>query len=220
MTDRLNVVIADDHPLFRDGLRRALEADPTIEIVGQATDGEKALSLIVEAQPDLAILDIDMPKMSGLELAREIQRRQLFVAVAMLTIYREEDMFNAAMDAGVRGYILKETAGIDLLDAVRTMAEGRYYFSPILSNFLVSRNQRARDLLKSRPSLADLTPSELRILKLVSQQRTSKEIADELFLSIRTIETHRRNIATKLGIHGTHSLLKFALDNKGSLADR
>lgn len=219
MTERLKVVIADDHPLFRDGLRRALEADPSLELLGQAADGATALSLILEHQPDLAILDIDMPKMNGLELAREIERRKLFVAVAILTIYREEDMFNAAMDAGVRGYILKETAAVDLLDAIKTMAEGRYYFSPILSDYLIARNQRARDLLKARPSLADLTPSERRILRLVSQNRTSKEIADELSVSIRTVETHRRNIASKLGIHGTHSLLKFALEHRGPLAD-
>jgi DNA-binding NarL/FixJ family response regulator len=220
MTPRLRILIADDHPLFRGGLRRALEEDPILDIVGETGDGAEALALILETQPDLAILDIDMPSMSGLAVAREVKRRELDVAVAILTIYREEDMFNEAMDSGVRGYVLKETAAIDLLDAIRTMADGRYYFSPELSSLLVGRSQRARDLLKERPSLADLTASERRILRLISLQKTSKEIADELFISIRTVETHRRNIAAKLGIHGAHCLLKFAVEHRSVLTSQ
>jgi DNA-binding NarL/FixJ family response regulator len=220
MKERLSILIADDHPLFRKGLRQAIEEDADLTIVGEAGDGETALRLIEETKPDVAVLDIDMPRMNGLQVARAVHEKGLFVAVAILTVYRQEDMFNEAMDASVRAYVLKETAVVDILDALRRIAEGCYYFSPILSSHLVERSRRAKALLELKPSLSDLTLSERRILKLISQYKTSKDIADELGISYRTVETHRTNIATKLKIHGTHALLKFAFDNKSALADQ
>lgn len=220
MTERLSVVIADDHPLFRKGLRQSIQEDTGMVIAGEAGDGESALRLIEECKPDVAVLDIDMPRMSGLQVARVVQEKSLFVAVVILTVYKQEDMFNEAMDAGVRGYVLKETAAVDILDALRGTAEGCYYFSPILSSHLVTRSRRAKSLLEVKPTIANLTPSERRILKLISQNKTSKDIAEELGISYRTVETHRFNIATKLNIHGSHALLKFAFDNKSALADQ
>jgi DNA-binding NarL/FixJ family response regulator len=214
---RLSVVIADDHPLFRKGLRQSIEEDGSFVVVGESGDGERALQHIEEKKPDLAVLDIDMPKKKGLEIARIIHERNLFVAVLILTVYKEEDVFDAAMDVGVRGYVLKQTAVVDILEAMKIVAQGRYYFSPILSDHLVARSRRAKELLQRKPSLADLTDTERRILRLISQNKTSKEIADELGISYRTVETHRTNIAAKLNIHGTHSLLKFALENRQSL---
>jgi len=213
----VSVIIAEDHPLFRKGLRDAIKEDATLSLTGEADDGAKALKLIEEHPPDVALLDIDMPGMNGLQVAAAIQEKNLFVATIILTIYREEDMFNEAMDAGVRGYVLKETAVIDLLDAIKTVTMGEYYFSPAISGYLVSRSRRAKDLLSLKPSLHDLTPSEQRILRLVGRGKTSKEIADALNISYRTVETHRTNITLKLNIHGPHSLLKFALDHKSSL---
>jgi len=217
MTSPITVVIADDHPVFRKGLRQAIEEDVSFTIVGEARTGAEALTLIEERMPDIAVLDIDMPGMRGLQVARTAQERGLFVGVIILTIYREEDMFNEAMDSGVRGYVMKETAVIDLLEAMKTVAMGEYYFSPSLAGHLVGRSQRARHLLAQKPSLADLTPAERRILKLIGLNKTSKDIADDLGISYRTVETHRTNIATKLNIHGSHSLLRFALENKSSL---
>jgi DNA-binding NarL/FixJ family response regulator len=216
-SQRLAVVIADDHPLFRKGLRQSIEEDGSFVVVGESGDGDRALQLIEEKKPDLAVLDIDMPKKKGLEIARIIQERRLFVAVLILTVYKEEDIFDAAMDAGVRGYVLKETAAVDIIEAMKVVAQGRYYVSPTLSTYLATRSNRAKELLQKRPSLADLTTTEKRILRLVALSKTSKEIADELGISYRTVETHRTNIATKLNIHGTHSLLKFALENKQAL---
>ena len=217
MTSTISVVIADDHPLFRKGLRQSIEEDPSFTILGEAGDGATALRLIEERMPDVAVLDIDMPEMRGLQVARVVKEKNLFVAVIILTIYKEEDMFNEAMDAGVRGYVMKETAVIDLLEAMKVVAMGKYYFSPAIAGHLVGRSQRAKNLLMQKPSLADLTPAEQRILKLIAVNKTSKEIADELSISYRTVETHRTNIATKLNIHGSHSLLKFALENKSAL---
>jgi DNA-binding NarL/FixJ family response regulator len=213
----ISLVIADDHPLFRMGLRQSIEEDPSLKILGEASDGATALRLIEDLMPDVAVLDIDMPRMRGLQVANIVREKKLFVAVVILTIYREEDMFNEAMDAGVRGYVMKETAVIDLLEAIRAVAMGKYYFSPAIAGHLVGRSTRAKHLLTEKPSLADLTPAELRILKAIALNKTSKEIADELGISYRTVETHRTNIATKLNIHGSHSLLKFALEHKTSL---
>jgi DNA-binding NarL/FixJ family response regulator len=217
MNQPISVVIADDHPLFRKGLRQAIEEDPSFTILGEAGDGATALRMIEERSPDIAVLDIDMPELRGLQVAGLVKQKQLFVAVIILTIYKEEDMFHEAMDAGVRGYVMKESAVIDLLEAMKTVAMGKYYFSPVISGYLVGRSQRAAHLLAQKPSLADLTPAEQRILKLIAFNKTSKEIADELAISYRTVETHRTNIATKLNIHGSHSLLKFAIDNKSAL---
>lgn len=217
MNKPISVVIADDHPLFRMGLRQAIEVDPALGIVGETGDGEAALQLLRSLAPDVAVLDIDMPGRNGLDVARAVQEGDLFVAVIILTIYKEEDMFIRAVDAGVRGYVMKESAVLDLLDAIKAVAEGRYYFSPSLTPHLVQRSRRAAQLLEVRPTLADLTPAERRILKLVAENKTSKEIAAELVVSYRTVETHRTNIASKLNIHGTHALLKFAIEHRSSL---
>ena len=217
MNSSVTIIIAEDHPLFRRGLADAIREDGTLRLAGEADNGQKALELIEEQRPDVAVLDIDMPQMSGLQVARAVQEKNLFVATVILTIYREEDMFNEAMDAGVRGYVLKETAVIDLLDAIKTVTMGEYYFSPSLSGYLVGRSRRAKELLGNKPTLQSLTPSERRILTQIAQSKTSKEIADALNISYRTVETHRTNIATKLNLHGPNSLLKFALEHKSSL---
>jgi DNA-binding NarL/FixJ family response regulator len=152
MTAPISVVIADDHPLFRKGLRQSIEEDPSFTILGEASDGGAALQLIEELMPDVAVLDIDMPEMRGLQVARMVEEKHLFVAVIILTIYKEEDMFNEAMDAGVRGYVMKETAVIDLLEAIKAVAMGQYYFSPAIAGHLEGRSQRAKSLLKQKPS--------------------------------------------------------------------
>jgi len=220
MSSSINLILADDHPLFRKGLRQAIEEDTGMKIIGEAGDGTAALSLLQEHTPDAAILDINMPGMSGLEIAQHVQRDGPFVAIVILTNYKDERMFDEAMDAGVRGYVLKDTAVVDTLEAIRAVTMGRYYFSPGLSDLLAKRSQRAKTLLQERPSLATLTPTERRILRLIGTHNTSKEIADEFHISYRTVETHRTNIATKLNIHGSHSLLKFAIENKSALQDQ
>jgi len=219
MSTRISVVIADDHPLFRKGLREAIEEDTSFEVIGEAADGETALAIIDQRKPDVAVLDIDMPALKGFQVARAVQDKGLHVAVIILTIYKEEDMFNAAIDSGARGYVLKETAIVDVLKAIKTVTMGEYFFSPAISGYLVKRSQRAKELLQKKPALGSLTSTERRILQHVASDKTSKEIAAELNVSPRTVETHRANIATKLGIHGTHSLLKFALQNKTALTD-
>ena len=217
MKASLTILMADDHPMFRGGLRQVIESQPDLQIVHETGDGEDALRLVRQATPKVAILDLDMPKMNGLDLAAAIEREGLPVRVIILTMYREEDMFNEAMDLGVLGYVLKDSAADDILHCIRAVAEGRHYLSPAVSAFLVDRRTRAETLRRTKPGLADLTPAELRILRLIARNMTSKEIAEELNLSTRTVDNHRFNICTKLELRGVHSLVKFAFDNKSAL---
>jgi len=220
LSNPITLAIADDHPLFRKGLREVIESEPALKIVGEAGDGGMALSLILQHTPVMAILDIDMPKMGGLAVARELQKQRAETDVIFLTMYKDEDLFNEAMDVGARAYVLKDSAVNDILNAIHTVADGKYYISPALSDHLIKRSARAEKLLRHTPSLEDLTPAELRILKLIAESKTSKEIADLLSISYKTVENHRTNIASKLHLRGSHSLLKFALENKAVLARR
>lgn len=211
------IFIADDHPLFRKGLLQAIESQPLITVVGEASDGAEALKAILDLDPDLAILDIDMPEKNGLEVARALRARKSRTDIIFLTMYDDEEMFNEAMDIGVRGYVLKESAVRDIIESIRLVREGKHYISPSISSFLVQRDSRSRELHKSVPSLDDLTAAERKILRLIADGKTSKEIASELNVSPKTVDNHRLNISTKLNLHGSHKLLKFALQNKGKL---
>jgi DNA-binding NarL/FixJ family response regulator len=209
--------MADDHPLFRGGLRQIITAQSDLRLVHEASDGEEALRSARELKPAVAILDLDMPKLNGLEVAAVIQRDRLPVHIIVLTMHREEDLFNEALDLGILGYVLKESAAEDILQGIRAVAAGQHYLSPSISGFLVNRHARAESLRRAKPGLANLTPAELRVVRLIAQSKTSKEIADELGLSTRTVENHRFNIGTKLDLHGVHSLVKFAFDHKSEL---
>jgi DNA-binding NarL/FixJ family response regulator len=198
--NKLRVLIADDHPIFRKGLVLAVGLDKSIEIIGEAGDGVQVLELTEKLKPNVIVLDIEMP-----------------VDIIFLTMYKEEDMFNEAMDMGVKGYVLKESAVSDIVNGIKTVSEGKYFLSPSISSYLISRNNRTRSLLKKKPQLKNLTQTERRVLRLISENKTSKEIGDDLNISYRTVENHRFNICNKLEIHGSHSLLKFAIEYKAVL---
>ena len=217
MPDAIHIVMAEDHPVYRDGLRQFILADPGLRIVGETGHGTEAWRLIRELQPDVAILDMDMPGMNGLEIARARLREKLSFEIVFLTMYHEEDMFNEAMDIGAKGYVLKESAATDILQSIRAVAAAQHYVSPSLSGFLVNRGAQAASFRREHSGLDSLTPAERRILKLIATDRTSKEIAEDLGLSPRTVENHRTNISAKLGLQGSHSLLKFAFENKARL---
>lgn len=217
MTGKIKIVIADDHPIFRSGLKQIIEEDENIEIIGEASDGEKALQLIYNLQPEIAVLDVDMPERNGLEVVKEIKKSGTKTSVIFLTMYKEEDIFNEAMDLGVMGYVLKESAMNDITECINIVHKNNYYISPIISHHLLKRRTKIKDFEDSTPSLAKLTPAELKILKLIAENKTSKEISDELFISPRTVENHRTNISSKLNLKGSHSLLNFAIENKANL---
>lgn len=217
MADKLRILIADDHPIFRKGLRQVIETVPAYTIVGEAEDGVAALEMITTLQPDVAILDIDMPQKNGLETVAILREQRHDVPVVFLTMYDDEEMFNAAVDSGVRGYVLKESAVRDILECIKLVAQGKHYISPSISTYLIRRDSRAKDLRKANPALDSLTATERKILGLIADGRTSKDIASILNVSPKTVDNHRLNIANKLNIRGTHQLLKFAVQNKSQL---
>ena len=217
MSKPITILVADDHPLFRKGLVDVLRADAELKVIQEVGDGAQALRLLKELRPAVAVLDIEMPQRDGLQVAAEAQRLHLATELIFITAYKDPETFDAAMDLGVKGYVLKESAVTDIVAGIKSVARGERYISPSLSGFLFRRTERARTLRTQHPGLDDLTPAERRILKLISLDRTSKEIADELGVSYRTIENHRANIGRKLKLQGSHSLLKFAYDNKAKL---
>ena len=214
MDEEIKIIIADDHPIFLNGLKQIITDDGNIKIVGEAGDGENAQRLINELNPDIAVLDVDMPKKNGLEILKETTANGKRTKIVFLTMYKEEDMFNEAMDNGIMGYVLKESAMSDIVECINIVSQNRHYISPLISDYLLKRRVGINELENKNPSIKDLTPTELRILKLIAENKTSKEISGELFISYRTVENHRANISNKLGLKGAHSLLNFAIENK------
>lgn len=211
------IIIADDHPFLRRGLRLTIEAESNIKVVAEAENGEIALAKIYENEPDVVILDVDMPVKDGFEVARAIQERHLAVDVIFLTMHNSESLFNAALDLGVKGYVLKDSAMPEIIDCIKAVLSGRNYISPQLSTHLINRSNRADALSQDKPTLKDLTPAERNILRLIAGEKTSQQIANELFISIRTVDRHRANISSKLNLHGTNALVKFAVAHKSEL---
>jgi DNA-binding NarL/FixJ family response regulator len=218
MKTEIRIVIADDHPIFRRGLRSVIESDPRLKIIAEAGDGEVALEQIQTLQPEIALLDMEMPNKGGFEVMRAIQQKKLPVAVIFLTMHKDERFFNAALDLGVKGYVLKDSAVNDAIASIKAVASGENFISPQLSTYLVSRRGRVASLAEQKPGLNNLTAAERHVLRLIAANKTSKEIADELCISIRTVEKHRANISQKLELHGSHVLLSFALEHKSELS--
>lgn len=217
MKPPLEILIADDHPIFRRGLGEVIGQDPSLRVVREAADGEQALQFIRELRPAVAVLDINMPRRSGLAVARALGADGAAVKIVLLTMHEDEDLLHEALNLGVAAYVLKENAAEDLLQAIHAAAAGRLFVSPSLAGALLRRADQAAALRRERPGLERLTPAERRILKLIAADRTTKEIAETLGISVRTVDTHRQNLSQKLGLSGSHSLLKFAYDNKARL---
>ena len=215
--DRIRIVIADDHPLLRKGLREVIEEDSSLHVVGEAVDGDTALEQIERLRPDIVVADIGMPRRDGLALVREMQARKLTAGVIFLTLHSDAGLFNQAIDLGAKGYILKDSALTAIVDAIKAVASGQHFFTQSLTGLLVRRRAAAQALAASQPRLVDLTPTERRILQLIASGQSSKEIANALFIHYRTVENHRVNIAQKLGLRGHNAVLKFALEHRMEL---
>ena len=217
MSNPIRIVIADDHPIVRKGLRRVIEEEPDFEIVAEAGDGETGLELIRKLKPQVAVLDLDMPRLNGFAVAGEIRRGNLSVGIIFFTIHSEVDLLHKAMNSGGSGYIVKETALVDIVDGIRSVAAGRPYVSPSMTPALLQRRARAQALEETTPGLNDLTPSERRILSMIAMGKATSAIAAELFIHERTVESHRASISHKLRLKGANSLLRFALEHKSEL---
>jgi DNA-binding NarL/FixJ family response regulator len=216
MNTEITVLIADDHPIFRKGLREIITAEPSLKLVAELEDGARALEAIRLHLPAVAVLDVDMPQQDGISVARTIKEEGLPVAVVLLTMHRNERFFNAALDLGVAGYVLKDSAVSEIVSAIRAVSAGNRFVTPLLTDYLLNRRQ-AQTQSEATSGLAMLTEAERRVMNLIGLYKSSQEIADELFISIRTVDRHRANIANKLDLKGAHALLHFVLEHKSEL---
>lgn len=214
---KIRVLIVDDHPLFRQGLRQAIAGDSRFEIAGEADNGQAALDRVLELRPEVAVLDVNLPGLSGLEVAAALRAKKIRVSIVILTMLKDEQAFNKALNLGIHGYVLKENAADEILNCIAAVSRNEAYVSPSLTDFLLRRRSRAESLASHKPGLDDLTVAEKRILKRVALGKTTREIAAELFVSPRTVETHRANICEKLQLVGANRLLQFALENRDAL---
>jgi DNA-binding NarL/FixJ family response regulator len=217
MSAKTRVYVVDDHPVFRHGLKQIIQNDPLFEVAGEAGDDATALAQIQKLKPALVIVDVRLPQRGGLELVKALRAMQPCPACIMLTMHGEESTFNAAMDAGACGYILKDDALELVLLGLRAVAAGSVYLSPEIAGWLLRRQRRVSALKQEKTGLTALTATERCILQLVAENKTNKEIAGELFVSPRTVETHRSNICQKLELQGVHKLLQFAIEHRSEL---
>ncbi len=216
MPERIRLVIADDHPIVRKGLRAAVEERPGVTVVGEAGDGEAALDLIASLTPDVAVIDIDMPKRDGIAVAREVVARRLPTKLLFLTLHRDLRVFRVALDLGVQGYLLKDSAMLEIAAAVGAVAAGRPYYSSEMAAQMIAP-QAGPSSPPETGLLAPLTPAERRIMRLIADGLSSKEIGASLSIHYRTVDNHRTNISRKLGLEGANALVRFALQHKSTL---
>jgi two-component system, NarL family, response regulator DegU len=205
MNNKLKILVVDDHPIFLKGLVEVLQDEmPNAEILPQ-TSSLKALGVALNQLPDIAILDLDMPEMNGIMLGTELKTRTPALKIIILTMHKEQDIIRSVMAKGIDGYVFKDDAVNDVVMAIQEVMNGGQYISKSTSLLQEDSNN---DLLSV------LTKTEILVLKAISNHKTSREIADTLYVSIKTVENHRNNISRKLNLQGSNSLLKFALNNK------
>ncbi len=212
--DKIKILLVDDHKLVRDGIISLLQGEEKFEIVGQAENGLEAIEKIERLSPDLIILDINMPIMNGLDCAKKVAEKFPEVRILTLTMLSEQEHIKNMLAAGVGGYILKNSGRSELIEAIETVMSGQNYFSNEVKNVIIM------DMIKKKTStgkisgeIIPLTPRELDVLQLIVDEYTNQEIADKLFISVRTVDAHRRNLLEKTGSRNTAGLVKFAIEN-------
>jgi DNA-binding NarL/FixJ family response regulator len=203
----LTVLLADDHPIVRQGLRAVLGTEPDIELVGEASDGTSAVKLAAQLKPAVVVLDLMLPGTSGLEAARQLRKRMPDVRIVILSMHSDPAYVREAMRAGVDAYVAKEAGGDELIQAVRAAAEGRRYLSPPITEDVLSgrSNKDPFDLLTAR---------EREVLQLTAEGLTGNDVAERLFISPRTVESHRANMMRKFGLRNQKELIRFAVERK------
>ncbi len=207
----MRIVLADDHGIVRRGLRSLLEGEPGVEVVGEAANGREALKLLETTKPDMAILDVAMPMLNGIEVTAQAMKAFPDLRVIILSMYADEAYIVRALTAGARAYLLKEATEDDLLPAVRAVALGRSFFSPAISTILLAdyvRHLKQRGLEDSYDVLSD---REKEVLQLLAEGKSNKEAAAVLHISLSTVETHRLKLMQKLGLHNTAEIVLYAV---------
>lgn len=212
MTARYRIILAEDHTILREGLRSLLSSSQDLEIVGEAEDGREAVRLAEELKPDLILTDLSMPRMNGMEAIKEIRERSPETKILVLTVHKAEEYILATLQAGANGYLLKESTHAELLIAVHHVLRGRCYISPGISDKVLEGYLEGKKTLKNRTSFDTLTKREREVLKLIAEGYTNKSIADQLCISVKTVEKHRANLMEKLNLHNVQALTVFAIE--------
>ena len=212
MNQKVRIVIAEDHTILRDGLRSLLSSDPNFEIVGEAGDGREAIKCVEKFRPDLILTDLSMPRMNGMEAIKEIKRQSPKTKVLVLTVHKAEEYILATFRAGANGYLLKDSTHAELVMAVKKVLSGKQYISPEISEKVIEGYLEGKKTLKSQTSWETLTQREREILKLIAEGYKNKEIAEDLCISVKTVEKHRANLMEKLDLHSIQALTAFAIE--------
>ena len=207
----IKVLIADDHGIVRAGLKLLFEKSPDIQVVGEACDGREAVRLASELRPDVVVMDIGMPLLNGLDAASQIVRDNERVAIVILSMYTDESYVMRALEAGAKGYLVKDNADDDVERAIRSAASGKPYFSPVIADSMLQDYMRLMKERRVHDSYEVLTDREREVLQLLAEGKSNKEAAAVLNLSPYTIETHRTNMMQKLGLHNTAEIVLYAV---------
>ncbi|MGD1046562.1 MAG: response regulator transcription factor [Bacteroidota bacterium] len=216
--NKIRILLADDHPMVRSGLIKLLEPYKEFVVVGEAGDGEEAVEMTKQLEPDVVIIDLSMPKLSGIEATKLIRKNNPITKVLVLTMYDNEEYVYQIFKCGAGGYMLKNTGKDDLAAAIRAVAKGETFFSPRVSEIMVNaylRKADAREELPLNNEDIPLTKREKEILFYIADGLNNSQIAEKLFISARTVDTHRTNIMQKLDIHDAANLVRYAMNKKG-----
>lgn len=218
MGDMIQVLLADDHPVVRRGLKATIEEDEDLRVIAEAADGAEALRHIVALKPAVAIIDIDMPGLNGLGVAREVAAQNIDTRIIFMTFHANEDLMRAAMDVGGKGYLLKGSETDEIAAAIHAVCAGRTYIGSTMAAVLLKQNSDNPNAQALDVSV--LTPTEKKVLRLIADGLSSKEIGDQLSIHYRTVENHRTNMCRKLNIEGANALARFALQHRAALQER
>jgi DNA-binding NarL/FixJ family response regulator len=212
----LRIFIADDHAVVRHGLRALLEARPGWTVCGEASDGREAVEKVRELKPDVVVMDLSMPQLGGLEATRELLSEAPRTAVLILSVSESEELVRQVVSSGARGFVLKSDTGVDLLDAVNELSQGRPFFSARLADFILQGYLRSAEDSAGSPPIASagLTGREREVLLLVADGQSNKEVAASLGIGVKTAEAHRANLMRKLGVRSVSELVRYAIRNK------
>jgi DNA-binding NarL/FixJ family response regulator len=217
MSEIVQVLLADDHPVVRRGLKATIEDDAGLRVIAESSNGEDALRQIEALAPAVAVIDVEMPGMNGLAVAREAANRNLPTKIIFMTFHADEDLMRSAMDAGAKGYLLKGSETDEVCAAIHSVHAGRTYIGSTMAALLLNQ---AKQSDSSTANLKILTPSERKILRLIADGLSSKEIGDQLDIHYRTVENHRTNMCRKLEVEGANALARFALQHRAALHER